>query len=120
MVASEEEIKRFLKLFFEKRKIWQILFRDDRGKNTSTLSQLEISPNQRIAVIDKLEFTDYCEGPLLEKLNGGADMWVFGKVVKAKEIYIKISLGIEALSVICISFHIAEHPLTYPYKMKKT
>lgn len=120
MVASEEEIKRFLKHFFEKKNIWQILFRDDRGKNTSTLSKLELSPNQRIAVIDKLDFKDYCEGPLLEKLNGGTDMWVFGKDVKKHEVYIKISLGTESLSVICISFHVAEHPLTYPYKMKKT
>jgi len=45
-----------------------------------------------------------------------APMWVFGKTVKNKEIYIKISLGKENTNAICISFHIAEYDLTYPFK----
>jgi len=51
-----------------------------------------------------------------EKLYGGAEMWVFGKVVKSFEIYIKISLGMSSTQVICISFHKAEYPMTYPFK----
>ena len=43
-------------------------------------------------------------------------MWVFGKLIKNHEIYIKISLGIEGSSVICISFHLAEYKMTYPLK----
>jgi hypothetical protein len=62
---------------------------------------------------------DYCEGPLEEKMRGILPMWVFGKEVKNKELYIKISMGVENSSVICISFHIAENCLNYPYKNQK-
>jgi hypothetical protein len=41
-------------------------------------------------------------------------MWVFGKIVRAQEIYIKITMGIAGGSAICISFHIAEFPMKYP------
>ena len=44
------------------------------------------------------------------------EMWVFGKDVKGQEVYIKITLGLPNSSTICISFHIAEHPMTYPLK----
>ena len=43
-------------------------------------------------------------------------MWVFGKDVKEREIYIKIMLGCADSQTICISFHIAEYPLSYPFK----
>ena len=43
-------------------------------------------------------------------------MKVFGKDVKGREIYIKIMLGCAGSQTICISFHIAEHPLSYPFK----
>jgi hypothetical protein len=42
-------------------------------------------------------------------------MWVFGKDVKGQEVYIKITLG-KGSSALCISFHIAEHPMNYPFK----
>ncbi len=115
-MATKEEINRFLKQFQEKKSIWSILFRDDRGKNAETLTVLEITPNKRIEIIDTLKVIDYSEGPLNEKLYGGSDMWVFGREIKNKEIYIKISMGFEGSQVICISFHIAEFPMKYPYK----
>ena len=49
-------------------------------------------------------------------LNKNGEMWVFGKDVKEREVYIKITLGYENGQTICISFHIAEHPLKYPFK----
>lgn len=33
-----------------------------------------------------------------------------------REVYIKITLGYENGQTICISFHISEKPLIYPYK----
>lgn len=39
-MATKEEINRFLKQFQEKKSIWSILFRDDRGKNAETLTVL--------------------------------------------------------------------------------
>lgn len=115
-MTSKEDINRFLKQFRDNKRVWKIVFRDDRGKNTKTLAELEIIPNQRIAIIDSLVVEDYSEGPLEEKIYQTAEMWVFGKLVKGREVYIKLSLLNNDGPVLCISFHIAEHPMSYPYK----
>lgn len=91
-------------------------FRDDRGKNTQALVDLEIRPIERKAILNAIETRDYSEGPLEEKMYGGADMWVFGKTIKKKEVYIKITIGPMGSSVICISFHLAQHKMNYPLK----
>ena len=113
---TKKKVNQFLKEFKTKKKIFQILFRDDRGKNLRTLTALEITPHQREETLDNLVYQDYAEGPKKDNFNQISDLWVFGKNVKDKEIYIKISLGAENNPVICISFHIAEHPMTYPLK----
>lgn len=118
-MLTKTEIKLFLQDFHLKMGIWGIVVRDDRGKNTQTILDLEISKDYRNKVLKDLVVEDYSEGPLEEKLHGGADMWVFGKVVKGKEIYIKISMGAFGTKVICISFHIAEHKMNYPHKLQK-
>ena len=115
-MATKEEVNRFLREFKTKLKIWDIIYRDDRGKNTETLLQLEITPHERKKIIENIETRDYSEGPLEEKLYGGSPMWIFGKMVKKQEVYIKITMGKPNNSVICISFHIAEYPMNYPLK----
>jgi hypothetical protein len=115
-MSTETEVTSFLKNFKEKMKIWDVLFRDDRDKNTKTLVDLELRAVDRKAILEKLETKDYSEGPLEEKLYKGADMWVFGKTIKKREVYIKISMGAMGSNVICISFHIAEHKMNYPLK----
>lgn len=115
-MISEQDVSKFLKDFKEKMKIWSVLFRDDRGKNAQTLADLEIRPIDRDKVLENLKIEDYSEGPLEDTLYKGADMWVFGKDVKKNEIYIKISIGYAGAGVICISFHIAEHNINYPFK----
>lgn len=113
---TEKEITAFLNNFKTKMGIWDVLFRDDRGKNAQTLAVLEIRPVERKAILESLTFKDYSQGPIEEKLYGGSDMWVFGKIIKKKEVYIKITLGVLGASVICISFHLAEHKINYPLK----
>lgn len=118
MITNKDDIEKFLKDFKTKLKIWGIIFRDDRGKNAQTLLDLEITPSKRIEIISKLEVEDYSQGPLEETLYGGSDMWVFGKKVKKKEAYIKITMGLPNNKTICISFHIAEKQMNYPFKNK--
>jgi hypothetical protein len=113
---SETTVASFLKYFKEKMKFWDVLFRDDRGKNAQALIDLELLPVERKAILETLETKDYSEGPLEEKLYGGAEMWVFGKTIKKKEVYIKITMGAMSSSVICISFHLAQHKMNYPLK----
>lgn len=116
MMATKEEVELFLSSFKEKVKIYDIVFRDDRGKNLQTLAELDITPKYRKDVILKLKADDYSEGPIIDTLNRLGDMWVFGKDVKGREVYIKITMGLPSSSTICISFHLAEHRMSYPYK----
>ncbi len=115
-MADKHEVKLFLEELRTKIEIFGILFRDDRGKNQQTLATLEISPLERKDIIKTLKPEDYSEGPLEEKLHGMLDMWVFGKNVRGHEVYIKISMGTANNQAVCISFHLAEHPMTYPLK----
>lgn len=115
-MATKEEVRQFLKDFHEKMKFWDIVFLDDRGKNAQTLLDLEIRPLERKKVLENLKIEDYSQGPIEEHWHGASYMWVFGKEVKKSEIYIKVSIGVSGGSVICISFHIAEYPMNYPFK----
>lgn len=114
--TSHEDVRRFLQDFKIKMKTWGILYRDDRGKNQQTLLSLEITPAYRKIVLENLAIDDFSEGPLAEKMKGGSDIWVFGKTVKNEEVYIKITQGAFGRSVVCISFHLAEHKMNYPLK----
>lgn len=115
-MVTKEEVSVFLEQFSVKTQILGISFRDDRGKNRKTLLKLDITPAQREVIVKNLLVQDYVEGPVIDELNKNGEMWVFGKDVKGREVYIKITLGYENGQTICISFHIAEHPLEYPFK----
>jgi hypothetical protein len=107
-MASKQEVQQYLKELKVKMEIFGIL--------QQTLHDLEISPAKRKEIISSLKAEDYSQGPLDEKMHGILPMWVFGKQVKQKEVYIKVSMGIVNHGAVCISFHIAEHPMNYPLK----
>ena len=111
-----DDVNSFLEQFNIKAQVFGIRFRDDREKNREALEELEIAPMQREVIVKSLVPQDYVEGPVIDVLNKESEMWVFGKDVKGREVYIKITLGYENGQTICISFHIAEHPLEYPFK----
>ena len=115
MKTTKEDVQRFLNQMKEKIKVFGIMYRDDRGKNAQALINLEITPKYRDTVIVNLEVEDYSEGPVIDTLYRCGEMWVFGKDVKGQEVYIKITLG-KGSSALCISFHIAERPMNYPFK----
>ncbi len=116
-MTTKQDVEVFLNEFKVKMRVFQILFRDERMKNTQSLLHLEMAPEARKKVIESLTFEDFSEGPLADNLLGIASMWVFGKNVKYNtEVYIKISMGWPDSQVICISFHKSEYPMTYPFK----
>ena len=115
-MATKEQVEAFLNRLKEKIKVYDIIFRDDRGKNIQTLATSEINTTYRKQVIMNIETEDYVDGPIVDTLNKLGEMWVFGKDVKGHEVYIKITLGQPNSSTICISFHIAEHKMNYPFK----
>lgn len=114
-MATEDEVKQFLSQFQTKLTIFNIVF-VDREKNKNALMELGITSNMRLEVIKTLVVEDYSHTITDSLLNGYGEMWVFGKELNGEEIYIKISLGKTNKSTICISFHIAEQKMQYPYK----
>ena len=115
-MVTRENVQGFLDQFQAKLKIFGIIYRDDRGKNQKALEELEIVPSYRKVVIENLTVEDYVDGPVVDKLYKLGEMWVFGKDVKGREVYIKIMISEHCGQTICISFHLAETPMKYPFK----
>ncbi len=116
-MASKNEVRSFLRDFKYKLDfVGDVLYRDDRGKNIETLLLLEFRSHDRKRILKELDIEDYCEGPTKDTLHHGPDMWLFGKIVKGYEIYIKITIGAYGSKVVCVSFHVAVEPLVYPFK----
>lgn len=118
MIATIQEVERFLSRFHEKVEVFDIIILNDREKNAKTQAALDISPNAQRDVIKELRVKDYSEGPIKNILNTWGDLWVFGKDVNEQEVYIKIAYGAPNRNAICVSFHLAEYPMNYPYKKK--
>lgn len=115
-MATRVEVEQFLSQFKMKLEVFGVFFLDGREKNAQALLDLNISRLERMAVVKSIEVKDYSEGPIRDALNDYGEMWVFGKNVKKQEVYIKITMGKPNLKSICISFHVAEHPMEYPLK----
>ncbi len=115
-MLTSGEVQNFLEQFHTKMRVFGIIYRDDRGKNQMALEELEIVPSYRKVVIESLTVSDYVTGPVVDTLNRLGEMWVFGKDVKGREVYIKIMISENECQTICISFHLAETPLKYPFK----
>ena len=115
-LLTREDVQRFLEQFHSNMKVFGIIYRDDRGKNKKALEELEIVPSYRKVVIENLTVDDYVDGPVVDTLNKLGEMWVFGTDVKGREVYIKIMISEFNGQTICISFHLAEKPLKYPFK----
>lgn len=115
MIYSKEDVAKFLEQFKVKLDIYGVIFLD-RDKNLDFLRMMGIMPSEREEILKEIEVNDYVSTiPFAESLQM-ADMWVFGKDVRGRETYIKISIGKVNNKVICISFHIAEQPLKYAFK----
>lgn len=115
-MATRREVEGFLSQFKVKLEIWGIFFLDNREKNQQTMAMMNFKPMDRLNVVKSIEVEDYSDGPIKDDLNGFGEMWVFGKDVEGQEIYIKITMGRPGSKTICISFHVAEYPITYPHK----
>ena len=114
MNAEEREVEQFLNEFKQKMEVFSIVFLD-REKNLQTLLDLEIVEANRKEILKELKVKDYLRGPTHDQY-GGRPFWEFGKAVKGKELYIKITMGTQNKPVICISFHIAEFKIKYLIK----
>lgn len=112
MVKTKQEVEQFLSQFGIKFDIWGIFY-IDRDKNNEALKALGITPKARDEIVRQLKTDDYVETLSADFFN---EMWVFGKDTDGTELYIKIALGQPSSKTVCISFHVAEHPIKYAYK----
>jgi len=64
-----------------------------------------------------LTVENYSKGPEPDRDFPG-EIWVFGKEILNHEVYIKIKIDqeVEHKELTCISFHIAEYKLDYPFR----
>lgn len=98
---------------------WRWSFSTLRKKNVNTLTELEMTREDVKREILSLSVLDYCSGPAKDPEIKG-DVWKFGKVIRGKEIYIKLKLSGDqhGRMVRVLSFHIAEKPLRYYFRDK--
>jgi len=115
-MTTKDEVESFLKDFKVKMGVLSIVFRDERGKNRNALLELGITPNDRNDYLQKLKAINYFKGPTENYENNIGALWGFGTDVNGSEVYVKITMGIKNKPVICISFHLAEYPIEYPFK----
>lgn len=113
-MATRSEVEAFLNTFKAKMEVFDVVFLN-RDKNLQTLIDLEITKVSRREFLKELKVEDYFRGPTKD-VDNGPDLWEFGGLFKQKDLYIKITIGMMNKPVICISFHLAERAINYPYK----
>lgn len=114
--SDKAEVRGFLREFRRLAKTTGI-YLVDTTKTDQTLVQLGLTRKTCKQEILGLSVLDYASGPQPDFDRPG-EVWVFGKMVEAHEIYIKLKIvRAEAHDrPICISFHIAESPLDHPFQ----
>lgn len=112
MIKTKQEVEQFLSQFGIKFDIWGIFYLD-RDKNLEALKALGITQKARDEIVRQVKPDDYVETLIADFFN---EMWVFGKDMEGTELYIKIALGQPNNRTICISFHLAEHPIRYVFR----
>ena len=80
-----------------------------RKSTRPTLLQLGLTKRNVKDILLSLSVSNYCKGPEDDRDRPG-EIWVFGILIKGKEIYIKLKIAK------CLSFHIADFPLNYPHR----
>lgn len=105
-----------MRQFFPKMDVFGIIF-IDRNKNKEAMTALGINYVMSKEIVRDIKTIDYVE-TIMDAFSFG-DMWVFGKDFDGQELYVKISMGRPNSNTICISLHLAEHPLRYAFKIGK-
>jgi len=92
--------------------------KDPTSKTSICMRVLGYTPSDVLEVIHSLEVRHYSEGPKRDDKGRPHDLWVFGKFVEGKLIYIKLAVFYDndAIVGICVSFHEPEWEMAFPYE----
>ena len=90
-----------------------------RKENKECLLQLGFKYPDIKETLLGLSVEDYCEGPCDDRDQPG-ELWVFGKTIENKVVYIKLKLAsLGPLRIVrVVSFHFTEHTLEHPFEEK--
>jgi hypothetical protein len=115
-MVTKLEVELFLHQLKDKIRVFGVAFRP-RGKNLDDLAILDITPTKRMEYLMNLRVENYYSGPKRDTYDSTKpDYYEFGVHIKGRDVYIKISPGLPNKMVDCMSFHIAEFPMSYPLK----
>lgn len=110
-----DEIKSFLRTCKEHIENERFEF-VERRKCLQTLTELEMTVEDAESAILGLQPSNYVKGPESDHdASKAGDIYVFGADQSSVELYIKLKSDSKR-GCVCISFHRAEWPLTYPYR----
>ncbi len=112
--ATEREIEEFLWEFSQIR-VWFVV---EREKNIETRDLLGLSPMQIKDEIMSLGVSNYFSGPEPDDSGSEGEVWVFGKDIEERPIYIKLKVFTTSRGAKggkCISFHVAAEEMIFPY-----
>ena len=115
-MTTKSHVKSFLQELKQIITIWPIFYIDRPKNSIQHLADLGITANSREQIITQLKVEDYSLGPEPETQFNGKELWVFGKIIKDQEVYIKLTITSNTGKAICISFHKAKHPMVFPFK----
>ena len=115
-MATIQEVTSFLKQF--KHVLLQGFTFIPRKKNLDTVIYLGITIPYVKMIFSQLTYEDYISGPEKDRDRPSNMIWEFGIHAQGKDIYIKLSDDFSFNKAKCISFHIADYPIKYPYKTK--
>jgi len=113
-IAQPEQVRHFLvsmKLAVASDR-WQLVRRD---KNLEDLERLGMTHSDVVCVLQGMTVDDYCDGPLPDDKGRPKEWWVFGPVYAGETLYVKMCLN-RFGTVECLSFHLAQTPMTYPLR----
>ncbi|UMY65316.1 MULTISPECIES: type II toxin-antitoxin system MqsR family toxin [unclassified Flavobacterium] len=110
----QEQVLNFLREFKAAMSISSRILFAARKENEETILDLELSQKKVENILASLQLIDYSQGPIPNDQYGNMPMWVFGKNIKGKEVYIKITCANNG--PFCISFHYSRFRMKYPFK----
>lgn len=118
-LSSREAVRAFLEVL--KRAVSEFgLPVVSRTENNRTLAQLGLTKKNQEDIVFGLTPADYVKGPEPDRDQPG-EIWVFGKRVEKCLLYLKFKIMNAATlpRAKCISFHIADEPMKFPYGEKE-
>lgn len=85
-----------------------------------TMVDLEYDPEDIVERLKELTIFDYSETLFDDTNDNPPLLFVFGKDINNKLVYIKLKIkGDTSKKVLCLSFHYAKYTMTFPYRITK-